>query len=74
MFLGDLGDRRHWRCRNCGTDWSSALVDRAGIPQIAREIGVGEEYAGVLEKVAVRRGVWAIREDLPATGPEEGPR
>lgn len=23
MHLGDMGRRQHWRCRNCGMDWST---------------------------------------------------
>ena len=38
-------------------------VSRAGIPQIAREMGIGEENADLLEAVAVRRGLWKIEED-----------
>ena len=39
------------------------IVSRAGIPQIARELGIGEENADLLEDVAVRRGLWRIEED-----------
>ena len=38
-------------------------VSRAGIPQIARELGIGEEYADLLGAIAVRRGLWKIEED-----------
>ena len=38
-------------------------VSRAGIPQIARELGIGEENADLLEAIAVRRGLWKIEED-----------
>ena len=38
-------------------------VSRAGIPQIVRDLGFEEEYAGELEKIAVRRGLWKIGED-----------
>jgi hypothetical protein len=38
-------------------------VSRAGIPQIARELGIGEENADLLEAVAVKHGLWRIEED-----------
>jgi len=38
-------------------------VARVGIPQIAREIGIGEENADLLQAVAVRRGLWRVEED-----------
>lgn len=38
-------------------------VSRAGIPQIAREMGIGEENADLLTELAVRRGLWRVEED-----------
>jgi hypothetical protein len=38
-------------------------VSRAGIPQIAREMGIGEENADLLTDLAVRRGLWRVEED-----------
>lgn len=38
-------------------------VPRAGIRQIAREMGIGEENADLLQAVAVRCGVWRVEED-----------
>jgi hypothetical protein len=38
-------------------------VTRAGIPQIAREMGFGEENADLLEDYAVRWGVWRVEEE-----------
>lgn len=38
-------------------------VSRAGIPQIARELGIGEENADLLQALAVRRGLWQVEED-----------
>lgn len=38
-------------------------VPRAGIPQIAREMGIGEENADLLTDLAVRRGLWRVEED-----------
>lgn len=38
-------------------------VSRAGIPQIARELGIGEENADLLEASAVRHGLWRVEED-----------
>jgi hypothetical protein len=38
-------------------------VPRAGVRQIARELGIGEENADLLAKVAVRHGLWQIEED-----------
>jgi hypothetical protein len=38
-------------------------VHKPDIPQIARELGIGEENADLLEAVAVKRGLWRIEED-----------
>ncbi len=38
-------------------------VSRAGIPQIARELGIGEENADLLEVAAVRHGLWRVEEN-----------
>ena len=39
------------------------IVSRAGIPQSAREPGIGEENADLLAALAVRRGIWKIEEE-----------
>ena len=38
-------------------------IARAGIPQIAREMGIGETNADLLAALAVRHGLWQIEED-----------
>lgn len=38
-------------------------VPRAGIRQIARDPGIGEEHADLLAELAVKHGVWKIIED-----------
>jgi len=38
-------------------------VPRAGIRQIAREMGIGDENADLLAALAVRRGLWQIEEE-----------
>ncbi|MEN6519337.1 MAG: hypothetical protein ABFC38_14380 [Methanospirillum sp.] len=38
-------------------------IARAGIPQIAREMGIGETNADLLAVLAVRRGLWQIEEE-----------
>lgn len=38
-------------------------VRHARIPQIAPEMGIGEENADLLAALAVRRGLWRVEED-----------
>lgn len=38
-------------------------IARAGIQQIAREMGIGETNADLLAALAVRRGLWQIEEE-----------
>ena len=38
-------------------------VPRAGIRQIARDMGIGERHADLLAALAVRHGLWEIEED-----------
>ncbi|GEM_PF-749796 len=38
-------------------------VPRAGIRQIARDMGIGEKNADLLAALAVERGLWQIEED-----------
>jgi len=38
-------------------------VPRAGLPQIAREMGIGEDNADLLAALATRRGIWRIEEE-----------
>lgn len=38
-------------------------VPRAGVRQIAREMGIGEQNADLLAALAVRRGLWQIEEE-----------
>ncbi len=41
----------------------AVTVPRAGIPQIAREPGIGEENADLLADLAVRRGLRQVEDE-----------
>lgn len=42
------------------SETDTLVIPRCGNVRIAREMGIGEENADVLERVAARRGLWKI--------------